>query len=107
MPFSLVTSAQSSLVLTSFMTSSPATPHPAFGTPCPAFPFSFSPFIGIGCLNGRYSGFTVDGTFSQYVVSWVTHVTPIPDELSSAEAASILCAVSTLLSHYQCFLRGT
>ena len=38
-----------------------------------------------GCLNGRYSGFTVDGTFSQYVVSWVTHVTPIPDQLSSAE----------------------
>ena len=46
-----------------------------------------------GCLHGQYSGFTVDGTFSQYVVSWVTHVTPIPDSLSSAEAASILCAV--------------
>nr|VWO94502.1 Alcohol dehydrogenase 1 [Ganoderma boninense] len=48
------------------------------------------------CLNGRYSGFTVDGTFSQYVVSWVNHVTPIPDELSSAEAASILCAGVTV-----------
>lgn len=48
----------------------------------------------IGCLNGKYSGFTVDGTFSQYVVSWVTHVTPIPENLDSAEAASILCAVS-------------
>lgn len=47
-----------------------------------------------GCLNGRYSGFTVDGTFSQYVVSWVTHVTPIPESLQSADAASILCAVS-------------
>ena len=45
-------------------------------------------------MNGRYSGFTVDGTFSQFVVSWVTHVTPIPEQLSSAEAASILCAVS-------------
>ncbi|KAJ8502248.1 hypothetical protein ONZ51_g71 [Trametes cubensis] len=44
------------------------------------------------CLKGKYSGFTVDGTFSQYVVSWVTHVTPIPDGIESAEAASILCA---------------
>ncbi|KAI0642618.1 GroES-like protein [Trametes meyenii] len=48
------------------------------------------------CLKGQYSGFTVDGTFSQYVVSWVTHVTPIPDNLSSAEAASILCAGITV-----------
>ncbi|RPD75485.1 GroES-like protein [Lentinus tigrinus ALCF2SS1-7] len=48
------------------------------------------------CLNGKYSGFTVDGTFSQYVVSWVTHVSPIPENLSSAEAASILCAGVTV-----------
>ncbi|EJF57406.1 GroES-like protein [Dichomitus squalens] len=48
------------------------------------------------CLNGRYSGFTVDGTFSQYVVSWVTHVTPIPESLQSADAASILCAGVTV-----------
>ncbi|KAI0806856.1 GroES-like protein [Fomes fomentarius] len=48
------------------------------------------------CLHGQYSGFTVDGTFSQYVVSWVTHVTPIPDQLPSAEAASILCAGVTV-----------
>ena len=46
------------------------------------------------CAKGRYSGFTVDGTFSQYVLSWVRHVTPIPDNLDSYEAASILCAVS-------------
>ncbi|OBZ67579.1 Alcohol dehydrogenase 1 [Grifola frondosa] len=48
------------------------------------------------CLNGRYSGFSVDGTFSQYVVSWVSHVTPIPEGISSAEAASILCAGITV-----------
>ena len=47
-------------------------------------------------MNAKLSGFTVDGTFSQYVVSWVTHVTPIPDQLSSAEAASILCAGITV-----------
>ncbi|KAI0764618.1 GroES-like protein [Trametes elegans] len=48
------------------------------------------------CLNGKYSGFTVDGTFSQYVVSYVSHVTPIPDGIESAEAASILCAGITV-----------
>ncbi|KAF9225933.1 GroES-like protein, partial [Gyrodon lividus] len=44
------------------------------------------------CLKAKLSGFTVDGTFSQYVVSWVNHVTPIPDSLDSYAAASILCA---------------
>ncbi|GBE83983.1 GroES-like protein [Sparassis latifolia] len=48
------------------------------------------------CLNGQYSGFSVDGTFSQYVVSWVSHVTPIPENLPSTEAASILCAGVTV-----------
>lgn len=48
------------------------------------------------CEKGQYSGFTVDGTFSQYVVSYVSHVTPIPDNLGSAEAASILCAGITV-----------
>jgi len=48
------------------------------------------------CLRGQYSGFTVDGTFSQYVLSWVRHVTPIPKNLDSAEAASILCAGVTV-----------
>ncbi|KAI0792334.1 GroES-like protein [Abortiporus biennis] len=48
------------------------------------------------CPKGKYSGFTVDGTFSQYVVSWVSHVTPIPENLESSEAASILCAGITV-----------
>ncbi|KAJ3484831.1 hypothetical protein NLI96_g5361 [Meripilus lineatus] len=48
------------------------------------------------CPKGKYSGFTVDGTFSQYVVSWVSHVTPIPENLDSFEAASILCAGITV-----------
>ncbi|KAH9963063.1 GroES-like protein [Russula compacta] len=37
----------------------------------------------------------VDGT-SQYVVSYVSHVTPIPENLSSQEAASFLCAGVTV-----------
>ncbi|KAH7887079.1 chaperonin 10-like protein [Phlebopus sp. FC_14] len=48
------------------------------------------------CLNALFSGFTVEGTFCQYVVSWVLHVTPIPDSLDSFAAASILCAGLTI-----------
>jgi propanol-preferring alcohol dehydrogenase len=44
------------------------------------------------CAEAKLSGFNVDGTFQQYVVSYVNHVTPIPDGIESAEAASILCA---------------
>ncbi|THH17552.1 hypothetical protein EW146_g3276 [Bondarzewia mesenterica] len=66
------------------------------------------------CQKGKLSGYTIDGTFSQYVVrtrfppfrdypsifsphfflkvSYTAHVTPIPEGLDSAEAASILCA---------------
>jgi len=38
----------------------------------------------------------VDGTFSQYVVSYISHVTPIPESLKSDEAASFLCAGVTV-----------
>lgn len=48
------------------------------------------------CAKGEYSGFTVDGTFSEYVKSYIRHVTPIPDGIDSAEAASILCAGVTV-----------
>ncbi|KAJ7352250.1 chaperonin 10-like protein [Mycena albidolilacea] len=48
------------------------------------------------CLEAKLSGFTVDGTFQQYVVSYVNHVTPIPDGFDSNAAASILCAGVTV-----------
>jgi propanol-preferring alcohol dehydrogenase len=48
------------------------------------------------CAKAKLSGFNVDGTFSQYVVSYVNHVTPIPEGIESAEAASILCAGVTV-----------
>ncbi|KAJ6555398.1 hypothetical protein DFH09DRAFT_1248425 [Mycena vulgaris] len=38
------------------------------------------------------SGFTPDGTFSQYVVSYANHVTPMPYGFDRNAAASILCA---------------
>ena len=45
------------------------------------------------CYDAKLSGYTVDGTFSEYVVSYVSCVTPIPNGLPSEDAASILCAV--------------
>jgi len=48
------------------------------------------------CPNAKLSGFNVDGTFAQYVVSYVHHVTPIPDGIESAAAAPILCAGVTV-----------
>lgn len=69
------------------------------------------------CENVKISGYTVDGTFQQYLVrkhiihathcliltrrkvSWVNSVTPIPDGIESEAAASILCAVCTASIH--------
>ncbi|KAG5646361.1 hypothetical protein DXG03_003684 [Asterophora parasitica] len=48
------------------------------------------------CDQAKLSGFTVDGTFSEYVVSYVRHVTPIPEGFDSNAAASILCAGVTV-----------
>ncbi|ESK84817.1 mannitol-1-phosphate dehydrogenase [Moniliophthora roreri MCA 2997] len=48
------------------------------------------------CSSAKLSGYTVDGTFQEYVVSFTNHVTPIPDGLRSDEAASILCAGVTV-----------
>jgi propanol-preferring alcohol dehydrogenase len=48
------------------------------------------------CPNAKNSGFSVDGTFSEFVVSWVNHVSPIPEGLQGSDAASILCAGVTV-----------
>ncbi|KAF8587190.1 GroES-like protein [Ramaria rubella] len=48
------------------------------------------------CVNALLSGYTTDGTFAQYTKSWVNHVSPIPKNLESAEAASLLCAGVTV-----------
>jgi propanol-preferring alcohol dehydrogenase len=48
------------------------------------------------CSQAKLSGFTVDGTFQEYAVSFVNHVTPIPEGLPSDEAASVLCAGVTV-----------
>lgn len=50
------------------------------------------------CQNGQISGYYTPGTFQQYVVSSANYVTPIPENLSDAEAASHLCAGVTVYS---------
>ncbi|KAF5341384.1 hypothetical protein D9758_012266 [Tetrapyrgos nigripes] len=48
------------------------------------------------CPKAKLSGYTIDGTFQEYVVSYVNHVTPIPEGFASDAAASILCAGVTV-----------
>lgn len=43
-----------------------------------------------------FHGYTIDGTFAEYVVSYVDHVTPIPENLDSAAATAFLCAGLTV-----------
>ncbi|KAK4685455.1 alcohol dehydrogenase, propanol-preferring, partial [Tremellales sp. Uapishka_1] len=64
--------------------------------PCllPSPPLPLTPLAD--CQQAKLSGFTTDGTFAQYVVSYTNHVTPIPEGLNSADAASILCAGVTV-----------
>jgi len=48
------------------------------------------------CSQAQCSGYSVDGTFQQYAVSYARHVTPIPDGLPLEQAAPILCAGVTV-----------
>ncbi|CZT01525.1 hypothetical protein WAI453_006968 [Rhynchosporium graminicola] len=44
------------------------------------------------CFNQKISGYYYPGTFQQYALAPASYVTPIPDALSSEDAAPILCA---------------
>jgi propanol-preferring alcohol dehydrogenase len=48
------------------------------------------------CPRVKLSGFTVDGSFQQYMVSFAHHVSKIPDNLPLDSAAPILCAGVTV-----------
>ena len=50
------------------------------------------------CFNRKISGYYTPGTFQQYVIGPANYVTPIPDGLSSADAAPMLCAGVTVYS---------
>lgn len=44
------------------------------------------------CKQAQCSGYSVDGSFQQYAVSYTSQLSPIPKGLSLADAAPILCA---------------
>ncbi|KAG8680335.1 alcohol dehydrogenase, partial [Ceratobasidium sp. 423] len=48
------------------------------------------------CSAAECSGYTVDGSFQQYAVSYAAHVTPIPESIALDLAAPILCAGVTV-----------
>lgn len=48
------------------------------------------------CPQALCSGFSVDGSFQTYAISYAAHLTPIPKELSLDQAAPILCAGLTV-----------
>ncbi|QRV94971.1 Zinc-binding dehydrogenase [Ceratobasidium sp. AG-Ba] len=48
------------------------------------------------CPDAQCSGYTVDGSFQQYAVSYAAHVTPIPESIALDLAAPILCAGVTV-----------
>ncbi|KAI9731038.1 MAG: hypothetical protein M1834_005501 [Cirrosporium novae-zelandiae] len=50
------------------------------------------------CFNQKISGYYTPGTFQQYVLGPANYITPIPEELSSADAAPMLCAGVTTYS---------
>ncbi|KAL8291623.1 hypothetical protein RQP46_001881 [Phenoliferia psychrophenolica] len=48
------------------------------------------------CQKAETSGYSKDGSFQQYAVSFTRHLTPIPDGLDLAQAAPVLCAGVTV-----------
>lgn len=44
------------------------------------------------CPKHLVHGYNANGTFAEYTVAYANYVTPIPPEVSSADAVSILCA---------------
>lgn len=55
------------------------------------------------CFNQKVSGYYYPGTFQQYALSPANYVTPIPENLSSEDAAPMLCAgVTTYAALRKC-----
>jgi len=48
------------------------------------------------CLKQKVTGCMVDGGFAEYLLAPATHAAPLPDCLTSAEAAPLLCAGLTV-----------
>jgi propanol-preferring alcohol dehydrogenase len=48
------------------------------------------------CTKQKITGCTVDGGFAEYMIAPATHAAPLPESLSAAEAAPLLCAGLTV-----------
>src|SRR3954471_1012184 len=44
------------------------------------------------CTSPQYMGYTMDGSYAEYAVGYASHVVPVPDGVSSFDAAPITCA---------------
>ncbi|WP_347352676.1 zinc-dependent alcohol dehydrogenase [Intrasporangium sp.] len=44
------------------------------------------------CTAPAYTGYTMDGAYAQYAVAHASHVVPVPDGVSSFDAAPLTCA---------------
>lgn len=62
---------------------------------CSNCPACFAGLEG-NCFNHKISGYYTPGTFQQYALSPADYATPIPEGLSSADAAPMLCAGVTV-----------
>ncbi|EFR01831.1 alcohol dehydrogenase 2 [Nannizzia gypsea CBS 118893] len=62
---------------------------------CGRCPFCLDGIDGC-CANKKLSGYYHPGTFQQYILGPAHYVTPIPDGLSSEQAAPMLCAGLTV-----------
>lgn len=44
------------------------------------------------CQAAQYTGYTIDGSYAEYVATYASHVVTVPDSVSSFDAAPITCA---------------
>jgi alcohol dehydrogenase, propanol-preferring len=44
------------------------------------------------CTAAAYTGYTIDGSYAEYAVAYASHVVPVPDGVSSFDAAPLTCA---------------
>lgn len=44
------------------------------------------------CLTPQYMGYTMDGSYAEYALAYASHVVPVPDGVSSLDAAPLSCA---------------
>lgn len=44
------------------------------------------------CTAPSYTGYTIDGSYAEYAIGYASHAVPVPDGVSSLDAAPLTCA---------------